>query len=833
MKRVLNLRGWMILVLIFIMLIFSSQGFAAALDMEEMTEDGEVAGMEMETEIEVETEPESEEEMEEILPLAAMGARTVLYNDGTLIINEIPSNQTTNQIKHGAVVATYRAFGEHDYVFSSASAAPWYSNRLKVKAVEIGSTIAPTSTAYWFYRFENLETIDIQLLDTSNVTNMKYMFYYCGSQSARDTFSIDCTTMKTSKVTDMSYMFSGVGSTRPESIIIGGLASWDTRNVLNMSYMFENVVGNRQSNDKRSFTVVIEGYEGWDVSHVTNMCSMFDKFGKKVLNISLDFSGWDISEVIDMRSLFRSCGESSNNVVLNLAGWRFAMDANLQGMFRYFGQYANYTELTGIEDWDTSGVTNMSYMFCTYAGQGPASITWDLTKWDTSRVTSMKKMFAEIGWHTEKIELNLSGWNVSMVTDMSGMFEDIGRGYERLLGEEIRVYDIVLNLDLSGWKLGSNVNMQSMLSGTGQYAKAAYIVGLDTWDTSGVTDMSYMFHCFGAYADQVSAISFEAWNTFGVRNMAGMFYMCTANVPEHVVSGYENWDVSNVTSFYNMFRGFGKQIQTLIFELFNWKTESLTNMSGMFYDCGSETGTVTIKGMVNWNTSKVTNLSNLFFYTNSDDSPQAILFDGLRVPANCNVTSVLKNADGLSGTMTIEGTPSADMDFAWGTNLQRGEIFLTAKSEEGLAWAKKMVGFYGKTGTSTQGGVYLYRNFDFLVSESVELVWNDKVGVAKGDLTVVNLGGSEIRVKDICVESLFDGWILVTHTSNFAGLPKDSKMLSLTADGFDLSEGSYTSSESIGEGQSRIVALSSKTGLVSQPLERVPVVKLVVTIDEV
>ena len=64
--------------------------------------------------------------------------------------------------------------------------------------------------------------------------------------------------------------------------------------------------------------------------------------------------------------------------------------------------------------WDTSGVTNMSFLFfgCTFpVGQ-------DISGWDVSNVVSMESMFEECS----SFNNDISSWNVSNVRSMNQMF---------------------------------------------------------------------------------------------------------------------------------------------------------------------------------------------------------------------------------------------------------------------------------------------------------------------------------------------------------------------------------------------------------------------------
>ena len=119
--------------------------------------------------------------------------------------------------------------------------------------------------------------------DTSNVTDMSYMFSGCSSLQKLDLSNFD-----TSKVTDMCHMFSGCSSL--EELDLSG---FDTSNVTCLFLMFCGC----SSLEKLDLS-------NFDTSKVTDMCRMFD--GCSSLE-ELDLSGFDTSNVTDMRCMFDGC----------------------------------------------------------------------------------------------------------------------------------------------------------------------------------------------------------------------------------------------------------------------------------------------------------------------------------------------------------------------------------------------------------------------------------------------------------------------------------------------------------------------------------------------
>ena len=122
------------------------------------------------------------------------------------------------------------------------------------------STInAPTDCGEMFGGKGHLRTIDFGSgFNTSNVTNMGHMFYYCESLT-----SLDLSNFNTSNVTNMSHMFEYC-----HNLTSLDLSNFNTSNVTNMSYMFwycHNLTSLNLSN--------------FNTSSVTSMSNMFHACG--------------------------------------------------------------------------------------------------------------------------------------------------------------------------------------------------------------------------------------------------------------------------------------------------------------------------------------------------------------------------------------------------------------------------------------------------------------------------------------------------------------------------------------------------------------------------
>ena len=280
--------------------------------------------------------------------------RTVLYADGTFIINESSMDEESNTQAHGEAVNVYNPFdpnGSTDidkYIFSEWTDVPWSNELDSIINIEIGSEIQPTSTAYWFNACIECQTIDLSNLDTSNVISMDYMFNYCSSLTVLDISNFD-----TSNVTDMYYAFANL-----RSMTSLDLSSLDTSNVVNMEGMFTN------NNSLTSLDL-----SSFDTSSVTNMTWMFSNCPNLA---SLDLSSFDTSSVTSMGTMFRGC---SALTILDLSNFD---TSNVEVMSLMFSGCSALHSIYASSDFV---ITNVSEDFDMFKGcaelVGGAGTVWD------------------------------------------------------------------------------------------------------------------------------------------------------------------------------------------------------------------------------------------------------------------------------------------------------------------------------------------------------------------------------------------------------------------------------------------------------------------------
>ena len=249
--------------------------------------------------------------------------------------------------------------------------------------LSINKPIKIESGKGYFEDFTNLKSVDLNLLDIRNVSDLGYMFRNCTSLT-----SLKLSEWDTHNVTDMSSMFRNCTSLKSLK-----LSEWDTRNVTDMSSMFFDC-------SKLTSLDLSE----WDTHNVTDMSSMF--IGCTSLT-SLDLNKWDTRNVTDMGGMFYSCESLTS---LDLSEWDTRNVTKMGLMFIYCKSLTSL-DMSG---WDTHNVTNMRSMF-----KGCAFESLDLSVLDTQNVTNMETMFYSC---TKLTSLDLSGWNLQNVTNTYYMF---------------------------------------------------------------------------------------------------------------------------------------------------------------------------------------------------------------------------------------------------------------------------------------------------------------------------------------------------------------------------------------------------------------------------
>ena len=269
---------------------------------------------------------------------------------------------------------------------------------------------------------------------------------------------------------------------------------------------------------------------------------------------------------------------------------------NSRGLFSYLRKLKT---IQGLENLDTSQVTDMSHMFeyCEDLTSLDVShfdtsqvadmsemflncsslINLDLSNFDTSQVTNMSDMF----WSCDSLtSLDVSHFNTSQVTDMHGMFDGCTS---------------LTNLDVSHFNTSQVTNMHAIFSS----CESLKSLDVSQWDTSQVTNMWQMFdNC-----PNLTSLDVSHWDTSKVTVMTQMFEDCE-NLTSLDVS---HFDTSQVIVMDYMFNRC-KSLKSL--DVSQWDTSQVTDISYMFADCKN----LTSLDLSSFDTSQLVDSIYISFY---------------------------------------------------------------------------------------------------------------------------------------------------------------------------------------------------------------------------
>ena len=287
----------------------------------------------------------------------------------------------------------------------------------------------------------------------------------------------------------------------------------------------------------------------------------------------------DTSGVSDMSDMF--CGARAANP--NVTNWDVSSVRNMSNTFQWASSAS-----PNVTNWNVSYVRNMSSMF-----DGAESANPDVSKWSTSSVTDVSRMFREV----KSANPDVSKWDTSRVTDMDSMFEgatsatpDVSKWSTSSVTDVSRMFREATsaNPDVSKWDTSRVTDMNSMFEGA-----TSATPDVSKWNTSNVERIYYIFK--GAILAKPDVSN---WNLQKVTSMEGMFDGATSANPN-----VANWDVSKIRYFNDMFKGATSANP----DVSKWNVSSVTDMRGMFFGATSANPNV-----ANWDVSKVDNMQSMF-----------------------------------------------------------------------------------------------------------------------------------------------------------------------------------------------------------------------------
>ena len=399
-------------------------------------------------------------------------------SSSTFLNTEVLRNQIESiTIEKNNIVPSDAKYSKDISSKQDGSVMLWYTDKDNNSLYEIsigsenGSVEANTNGNGMFAYLDNVSTLDLSGLDTSNMTSMSRMFYNSKSLTNIDTSgfdtskvvnmngmfwgcnnlkNIDVSNFKTSKVTDINNMFADCSS-----LTALDLSNFDTSNVLYMGNPYNYSYGGMFRNCSSLVSLNISSF---NTSKVKEMSNMFHGCSSLV---TLDLSNFDTSNVTAMASMFDSCTNLKN---LNLSSFNTSRVTNMQSMFKNCKNVENLN----LSSFDTSNVTDMIFMFANCE-----SLTnLNLKNFSTSKVTNMSNMFQNC---VSLTNLDLSMFNTSNVTNMGSMFINCTS---------------LIDIDLSSFNTSKVTNMLSIF----EKCRNLKNINLSNFDTSSVTVMKDMFY---------------------------------------------------------------------------------------------------------------------------------------------------------------------------------------------------------------------------------------------------------------------------------------------------------------------------------------------------
>ena len=377
-----------------------------------------------------------------------------------------------------------------------------------------------------------------------------------------------------------------------------------------------------------------------NTSSTTNMSYMFMDYACKVADVNLDLSGLNTSNVTNMSNMLATVGKisASSVKITGLDNWDTSKVTDMSALFNNLGSYATSITIDSVTNWNTSSVTTMKNMFS--VGGNIVGTTYcstfsigDISKWNVSNVTDMSHMFS--GFSSGKnVDLDLSSWNVSKVTNMNQMFTFLG------------CYAETINLNVSGWNVSKVTDFKNMFfdAGYSGKCKTINIVGMDNWDMRSATSLSGMFQLLGTSGTITNIGNIGNWNTSNVTNMNSMFNNSSVTTLLGSVLPLGDADANGITNAADAtlilaYAAGNKTLsskglavadvngdgvinskdativlqysngitQSYIPNAINWDTSKVTDMSYMF--SGSK---IEVLDLMNFNTSKVTTMNDMF-----------------------------------------------------------------------------------------------------------------------------------------------------------------------------------------------------------------------------
>ena len=348
------------------------------------------------------------------------------------------------------------------------------------------NTANVTDMSYMFCSCQSLTSLDLSSFNTANVTDMSNMFQACQWLT-----SLNLSSFNTAKVTNMRYMFNNC-----QSLTSLDISSFNTANVTDMARMFYDCQNLTTifCNDNCSTSSVLKSSEDMFKS----CYALVGGNGTKYANGKVDktyarpdggtskpgyFTGRE-------RDVYTEFDETTGTLT-------YYYDANREtrtgitelytpedhDALRFTGYYKKVTKAVIDPSIKNAPLTSTYSMFYGGVSQDPFGIyalenmteIEGLENLNTSAVTDMESMF--FGCYA-LTQLDLSSFNTSAVTNMNGMFS---------------MCQALTQLDLSSFNTSNVKDFNCMFA----FCNKLKMIDVSSFDISKATDMRQMFSYCG------------------------------------------------------------------------------------------------------------------------------------------------------------------------------------------------------------------------------------------------------------------------------------------------------------------------------------------------
>ena len=493
-----------------------------------------------------------------------------------------------------------------------------------VTSLNVSNFNTSSVTSMWrlFYGCSSLTSLNLSNFNTSAVTEMTQMFFGC-----RGLTELNVSNFNTSAVTNMSDMFSGCSSLKT----IFNTVTWRCEQSQDMFKGCTQLNGAVKYDESKLDVTMANPTTGYftDPNRKLEAYVLQSEY-QHTLTFYYDNnrklrSGktWDIDEKSSSsKPAWAGTNEHPNNVFTKVVFDASFKDFRPTTTNSWFYNLKALTTIEGLENLNTSAVTDMSVMFW-----GCSRLTsLNLSNFNTSKVTNMRGMFHGC---SRLLELNVSNFNTSKVTNMEGMFsncsglkiilntntwrcensQDMFKGCTQLKGTvkyDDKKLDATMANPTTGYFTDPNRKVEAyVLQSEDQHTLTFYydnnrkLRSGKTWDINipdwAGTDVAPNY--------VVTKVVFDAsFKNFLPTTTRGWFYDLKALT---TIEGIENLNTSVVTDMSVMFWGCSRLTSL---NLSNFNTSKVTNMRGMFHGCSR----LLELNVSNFNTSKVTNMSEIF-----------------------------------------------------------------------------------------------------------------------------------------------------------------------------------------------------------------------------